>query len=114
MSFENDLHDWYIDGIMVTPSEITLLLHFYETRKKIRLGGVTWCSLNDLFTQNIIYEAKIVSADEQPDLYWAEVVQLQASGPVNVWGRAPNIMTISASLGLEGAIEFRDLEVTDL
>ncbi len=114
MSFENDLHDWHIDGVMLAPSEITLFLHLYEARKRIRLGGATRCLLNDFLVQNIIYEAKIVSADEQPELHGAEVARLEASYPASLSGTAPNILTISASVGLEGAIEFRDLEVIDL
>ena len=64
MSFENDLHDWYIDGIMLAPSGVTLFVHLYEARKEIWLGGATRCLLNDLLIQNIISEAKIICADE--------------------------------------------------
>ena len=114
MSFENDLHDWHIDGVMLAPPEISLFLHFYESRKKIVLGGVTRCLLNDLLIQNIISEAKIISADQQPELHQAEIARLDASYPRQWRGTASNILTISASVGLEGIIEFHDLEVADL
>jgi hypothetical protein len=114
MSFENDLHDWYIDGIMLTPSEVTLFVYFYEARRKIRLGGATRCLLNDFLISNIIYEAKIISAHEEPELYQAEVARLDASYPAKWSGTAPKILSISASVGMQGAIEFRDLEVIDL
>ena len=114
MSFENDLHDWCIDGVMLAPSEVTLFVHLYEARKEIRLLGATRCLLNDLLIQNIISEAKIISADQQPELHQAEIARLDASYPRRWSGTAPNILMISASVGLEGIIEFRDLEVTDL
>ncbi len=111
---ENDLHDWFIDGVLLAPSEVTLFIHLYQARKKIRLVGATRCLLNDLLIQNIIYEAKIISADQQPELHQAEIARLDASYPRRWSGIAPNILTISASVGLEGIIEFDDLEVTDL
>jgi hypothetical protein len=114
MSFENDLHDWYIDGIMLAPSGVTLFVHLYEARKEIRLGGATRCLLNDLLILNIIAEAKIISANEEPELYQAEIARLDASYPARSSGTATNILSISSSVGMEGIIEFRDVEVTDL
>jgi hypothetical protein len=122
MAFENDLHDWYIDGIMLAPleqivlvpSEVTLFVHLYEARKKIRLSGVRRCLLDNFFIQNIIYEAKVVSVDDEPELYQAEIGRLEARYPARLSGTRPKILSISASVGMEGVIEFGDLEVTDL
>ncbi len=115
MSFENDLHDWYIDGVMMKPSEVVFSVRSYDgTRKKIRFSGATRCLLNNWFIQNIIYEAKIISADKDPELYRAEIAPLDAQYPARLSMADQNILLISASIGVEGIIEFRDFEVIDL
>lgn len=114
MSFENALHDWYIDGLMLAPSEVTLFVRFYEARKKIRFLGATRCFLDDFLIQNVIYEAKIVSLDEAPEQYRVETARLESRYPGRLAGTAPRIFVISASVGLEGIIEFQDFEVIDL
>jgi hypothetical protein len=114
MSFENDLHDWYIDGVMMGPSEVTLFVHFYEARKEIRFSGVTRCLLDNWFVQNIIYEAKVISADKEPELYRAEIAPLDAKYPARFSAADHKILLISASVGVEEIIEFRDFQVIDL
>jgi hypothetical protein len=114
MSFENDLHDWYIDGIMLGPSDVTLFIHFYEACKKIRFTGATRCLFNDWLIQNCISEAKIISVAEEPELYRAEIVLLEAKYPARLSGATGKILTISASIGAVGIIEFQDFEVIDL
>jgi hypothetical protein len=112
MSFENDMHDWYIDGLMMGPSEITLFVHYYDKmRKKITFKGVTRCLLDNLLMTNIVYAAKIISAEDEPELY----ARLEASYP-SKWtsGTGSKILSINASVGLEGTIEFQDFEVIDL
>jgi hypothetical protein len=111
---ENDLHDWYIDGIALGPSEITLLVHLDDARKKIELTGVTRCLLNNLLMTNIIYAAKIASAEDEPELYQSEIARLDTSYPAK-WanGTARRILSISASVGLEGIIEFDVLKIRD-
>lgn len=115
MSFENDLHDWYIDGVTLEQTEITLFVHLYEARKKIKFIGVTRCLLDNLMMTNIIYVLEIISAQSKPDQYNVQIERLEASYPAK-WtkGLAPQLLLISASVGLEGLIEFQDLEVIDL
>jgi hypothetical protein len=64
---------------------------------------------------NIIYAAKIVSETEDAEFYQQELKRLDASYPAK-WrnGIAPNLLSVSASVGLDGIIEFNDLEVVDL
>lgn len=111
MSFENDLHDWRIDGIKLRQAEITLFVHLYEARRKITLKGVTRCLLDNLLMMDIIYSAKLVSSADEPQLY----ARLEASYPVK-WVRetASKILSINGSVGLDGIIEFDDLEIVDL
>lgn len=111
MSFENDLHDWYIDEIAVRQSEITLLVHLYDAQKRITFKGVTRCLLDNLLVMNIIYSAKLVSSVGEPELY----ARLEASYPAK-WVRetASKILSINGSVGLDGIIEFNDLEIVDL
>jgi hypothetical protein len=111
MSFENDLHDWYIDGITLGQSEITLFVHLYEVRKKIIFKGVTRCLLDNLLMMNIIYSAQIVSAEDEPELY----TRLEASYPAK-WciKTAPNLLSINGAVGVDGIIEFSDFEMSNL
>ncbi|HVH82351.1 MAG TPA: hypothetical protein VM782_23350 [Stellaceae bacterium] len=110
MSFENDLHDWYIDSIELRQSEITLLVHLYEARRRITFKGVTRCLLDNLLMTNIIYAAKIISIEDEPESY----TRLEASYPAKWSGTAPKILSINGAVGLDGIIEFSDLEVVDV
>jgi hypothetical protein len=115
MSFENDLHDWYIDGIMVTPSEITLSVHLYEARKKLKFTGVTRCLLDNLLMMNIIYSAKIASMEEAAELFREEITRLERSYPAKgCSGTGSKILSINGAVGLDGVIEFDDVEIEDL
>jgi hypothetical protein len=114
MSFENDLHDWFLDGIILAPPEVTLFVSFYGARKQIRLIDATRCLINNLLISNVIFEAKIISATDDPERYKEEVERLDETYPVIPLGMSPKICCISASLGANATIEFRDLEVTDL
>jgi hypothetical protein len=59
---------------------------------------------------NIVYAAKIVSAEDEPELY----ARLEASYPAKWSGTASKILSINGSVGLDGIIEFDDLDVADL
>jgi hypothetical protein len=118
MTFENDLHDWYLDGIMLRDhagsSEITLNVHFDDSRKEIRLKDTTRCLVTNFLICNIIFEAKIVSADEEPEFYKEETARLNESDQANLAGALPRIFCISPSLGAAVTIEFGDIDVHDL
>jgi hypothetical protein len=112
--FENDLHDWHIDGVMFGDSSLSLHLRLYEERKVIKLTGVTRCLMNDFLIQNIIFEAKIISAADHPDLFQAQVQRLDETYPRRwVEPMGMHILHIGASVGAEIIVEFADLEISD-
>src|SRR5579863_7443131 len=122
MEFENDLHDWYVDGVMLapsaggmlTPSEVTLSVHLYEARKRIRLSGVTRCLLDNFSIQNIIYEAKVIATGREPGFHKEGIDKLNKVYPIKTAPSSARILSIVASVGMEGVIEFRDIDVIDV
>jgi len=110
--FPDDLHDWYLDRFALIPSEITLEVHFNDMRKRIRLSGVRRCLVNNLLTSNVIFEAKVVTVDREPELYNEEVARLEETYPIHA--TALPVFCISASLGAAMTIEFTDIQISDL
>jgi hypothetical protein len=111
--FQDDLHDWDLDRFTLSPSEITLDVHFSDARKRISLRGVRRCLVNNLLISNIIFEAKVVTVDNEPELYNEQIGRLDETYPINP-PALPNLFCISASLGAAMTIEFTDIQVSDL
>ena len=111
--FPDDLHDWDLDGFTLSPSEITLDVRLNDARKRITLKGVRRCLVNNLLVSNIIFEARVVTADEEPELYKEELARLDETYPTKPADPPPNLLRISASLGASATIEFRDIEISD-
>jgi hypothetical protein len=115
IQFENDLHDWYIDGVMLLDGSMSLYVHFYEEQKIIKFNGVTRCLINELLIKNIIYEAKILSAADHHDLFQVQIQRLDETYP-RKWAEPTgiHILQITASVGADFVVEFDNLEIKQL
>lgn len=114
MAFENDLHDWYLDGVMLDASSITLHLRFYDRRKKVLFKGMTSCVMDNFLPQNVINEAKVITPIDDPDRFKEESSRLDRRYPYRKSTAESKILSIIGSVGAELTVDFTQMEMIDL
>ena len=109
MKFEDDLHDWYIEGVILELSQMEIYVHFYGVRRTIKMSGVSRCLINYFLIKNIIYEAKILSSPDD-NLFKKETERLHERYPFTP--KEPHkILPITPSVGADITVEFTELSI---
>src|SRR5579871_5902772 len=102
----DDLHDWYVDGLKLERSAMTLFLRLDARSLEARFEGVTRLLVNNFLVQNVIYEALIATPDTNADLFLSSKRALDTAYPIPDTGPFRKIMVISSSIGAEFLVEF--------
>jgi hypothetical protein len=70
--------------------------------------------MDDFFIQNVIYEAKILSRENDSELFNQEIEPLDGRYPARSVDLTCKILRITSSIGAELTVEFADLEAAEL
>lgn len=103
-------HDWYFDGLLIKGDQIEISVHLYGQNKRIRLNGVTRCLLNNFMIQNVIHDLRVISSEDDA-LFRENQLELDKHYPAPKTKAVQRILLITASVGVEGLIEFSSLDL---
>jgi hypothetical protein len=69
-----DFHDGYVDGVLLSPTDVRILLRTVEGKRfTLLLNGIEALQVNDLKEGNIIFEVKVLELAELDSSFIFEV-----------------------------------------
>lgn len=108
-------HDWHIDQIGMCKGDFIIHVRKYGNglKKVIFFNGASRVAVDNFFIQNIIYDIKIFDDNSGPE-YDKFLMKMDKIYPRQFGGTGGGKMAvISASVGLDGLVEFSELSIED-